>query len=283
MKKLLILLIALGSVTSTLAQKKLNDYKYVIVPSSYDFLKGSDQYQLNSLTKFLFKKYGFIALMESENFPVDLSNNNCLALKSNVLDTSGMFKTKLTVELRDCKNEIIFTSQVGETKEKDYKKAYNLALRDAFKSFEENKYQYKPNDSIIAEGNKSNIEQNQEIVKLKQEIKTLKEKKAIISKATITPKVGSKSVEKKVVPIKSKVQNQQKETLSNTLYAQKTDTGFQVVDSTPKVVMILLSTLKQDTYIVKGKDAIVYKEDGFWYQAESNGKSIITKIIDIKF
>ncbi len=29
----------------------LNNYKYVLVPKKFDFLKEADQYQLNSLTK----------------------------------------------------------------------------------------------------------------------------------------------------------------------------------------------------------------------------------------
>ena len=37
----------------------INDYKYVSVPDRFDFLKTSDQYQLNSLTEFLLKKNGY--------------------------------------------------------------------------------------------------------------------------------------------------------------------------------------------------------------------------------
>ena len=37
-------------------QQSINAYKYIIVPKNYDFLRLEDQYQLNSLTKFLFTK-----------------------------------------------------------------------------------------------------------------------------------------------------------------------------------------------------------------------------------
>ena len=75
-----------------------------------------------------------------------------------------------------------------------------------------------------------------------------------------------------------------KESLSsNILYVQEVNDGFQVVDATPKVVMFLYATPKQDVFIVKGRNAIVYKEDGFWYISENkdNKNSVIT--IDIKF
>ena len=38
------------------AQTALNQYKYFSVPERFEFLKESDQYQVNSLTKFLLQK-----------------------------------------------------------------------------------------------------------------------------------------------------------------------------------------------------------------------------------
>ena len=54
------------------AQKNINNYKYIIVPTTYSFLGEEDKYQLNSLTKFLFNKYGFKAFFQDEEFPNDL-------------------------------------------------------------------------------------------------------------------------------------------------------------------------------------------------------------------
>ena len=56
------MLIALIVVSNVYSQSNLNDYKYIIVPNKFDFLKEKDQYQLNSLAAFLFNKYGFLAL-----------------------------------------------------------------------------------------------------------------------------------------------------------------------------------------------------------------------------
>ena len=45
-------------ISGAFSQTNLNNYKYVIVPKKYDFLKEEDQFRLNGLTKFLFEKYG---------------------------------------------------------------------------------------------------------------------------------------------------------------------------------------------------------------------------------
>ncbi len=134
--KISALLITCFITISAFSQTNLNNYKYVIVPSKYDFLKDKDQYQLNSLTAFLFNKYGFQALMEGSVYPEDLLNNRCLALKSDLIKDSSMFKTKLAVELKNCNDQVVFTSQFGESREKEYDKAYTEALRNAFESIE---------------------------------------------------------------------------------------------------------------------------------------------------
>ncbi|RKS44945.1 hypothetical protein BC962_2617 [Gillisia mitskevichiae] len=123
----------------------LNTYKYVSVPERFDFLKEANQYQVNELTKFLFEKYGFKAFMANELNPDDLSINPCNFLKADVVEDSGLFQTKLQVVLLNCANEEIFISEVGISKEKEYKKAYQEALRDAFTSFEAINYKYEQN------------------------------------------------------------------------------------------------------------------------------------------
>ncbi|WP_299215900.1 hypothetical protein [uncultured Aquimarina sp.] len=124
------------------AQQSVNDYKYVIVPEGYMFLKENDGYQLNSLTKFLFKKYGFEAFMRGDELPDDLKKNGCKGLRADVKKESGLLKTKLIVDLIDCNGEIIFSSKEGTSREKDFKKSYHEALRDAFKDVEYLNYKY---------------------------------------------------------------------------------------------------------------------------------------------
>ena len=142
MKLVYTILLVLAMSNSSKGQS-LNDYKYVIVPEKFDFLKESDKYQLNSLTKFLFEKYGFEAYLErSKGIPLDYTRNSCNVLYAEVLDDSGMINTKLRVELLDCRNNIVFTTEEGISKAKDYKEAYHAALREAFISLKEVNYTY---------------------------------------------------------------------------------------------------------------------------------------------
>lgn len=142
MRFLLFLGVSILFSCSVIAQKNVNDYKYVVVPDKYDFLKENDAYQLNSLTKFLFKKYGFKALLQSEEKPEDLAVNGCKSLRVQVKNSSGFLKSKLKVELIDCNGQVVFMTSEGTSKEKDFKKSYHEALRNAFKDIEKLQYSY---------------------------------------------------------------------------------------------------------------------------------------------
>ena len=103
------------------SQKSANDYTYVAVPEQFSFLHGPDQYQMNSLTKFLFNKFGFNAFFAS-----DLPNvKRCDGLQAEVVSNSNFIYTKLTIVLKDCYGAEIFRSEEGRSKYKDYRKAYH--------------------------------------------------------------------------------------------------------------------------------------------------------------
>ena len=103
----------------------------VIVPNRYTFQKEDNQYQLNALTKFLLEKQGFKAYMESEA-PAELLQNPCDALKADVKNQSNMMTSKVQFILTDCANKTVFTSEIGKSREKAFKKSYQEALRNAF-------------------------------------------------------------------------------------------------------------------------------------------------------
>lgn len=145
------------------AQKNINSYKYILVPKQFEFQKSADQYQLNSLTKFLFEKSGFTVLFSDENLPADLASNSCLGLKAKINNDSGMFSTKMNVVLTDCTNQVVYSTIEGKSKEKDYKTAYHEALRMAFADIENLKYAY---DGSINGNEKINVENKVEIEKL---------------------------------------------------------------------------------------------------------------------
>jgi hypothetical protein len=288
--KFIQILITCLIVTTVFSQANLNDYKYVIVSKKYDFLKEADQYQINSLSKFLFNKYGFQALMEGENYPQDLIQNRCLALKSDLLKDSGIFKTKLIIELTDCNDQVIYTSPEGESREKEYKQAYTEATRNAFKHLELLNYKYVPNENTVAESTPvsgANKEVTQEIQKLKGEIQTLKEeqKREVVevkkpTAVSIVKKSEPKNQEvKQVVVAKKEIA----EVSSDILYAQVTENGFQLVDNTPKVVCRISETGVKNVYLVENESAIIYKQNDEWiYEAITKGV-IKQKKLNIKF
>ena len=102
----------------------------VVVPNKFAFLKSDNEYQLNILTKFLIEKQGFKAYMENE-VPSELLNTPCNILKADVKNESNMMTSKLRLVLTDCANKEVFSSEVGKSREKEYKKSYQEALRNA--------------------------------------------------------------------------------------------------------------------------------------------------------
>lgn len=145
MKKLLFFLLVLF-VNLPASAQDLNKYKYVIIPEKFDFAKEENQYQINSLTKFLFEKEGFETLMKKEARPEDFQEDNCLGLTIGLENNSGLFVTRFVITLQDCRGNVVFTSEEGSSREKDFKTAWHEALRDAFTSVEAMNYTYQADE-----------------------------------------------------------------------------------------------------------------------------------------
>lgn len=144
MKHFIITVLTILVSFSSVAQS-IHDYEYVLVPVQYDFLSYADKYQLNSLTIFLFKREGFKVYNNTiESLPAAVAANKCKALYANVKDNSGVIRTRLQIELKDCDGTVIFASEVGDSKLKDFTKAHHQALREAFMSVEDLNYTFKP-------------------------------------------------------------------------------------------------------------------------------------------
>lgn len=258
-KNILLLVFLFNSFLVANSQETINDYKYILIPNEFEFSKVKDEYNLNSLAKFLFNKNGFNAYLEYEKLPDDLRNARCLALTVDVLnDKSGLFKTKLEILLKDCDGKEIMRSDMGESCLKKYDRAYNEAFRKAFTSFENLGYVYK----IKEEATKENTE---------IEIVTEKETKE---------DVEVEEINKEPNEIKTDIEGTE---YKEVLYAQAIKEGFQLVNKKPEVVMVLLSTSGEHIYMVKDKSAIVYKEQGTWIYYESDGTTKFKKELVIKF
>lgn len=251
MKKIFLLFIFIS--VQGFSQSVLDEYKYITVPVKYEFLKEADQYQLNSLTRFLFNKEGFNVLPDKENYPEDYKQNRCTALEANVINNSGMFTTKVVIELIDCNDKVIFTSKEGKSKEKDYKTGYHEALREAFESVANLNYSYKPKQSIAE-----------------------KPVTAVAPKEKVNDPVVKPVIEATTAPVSTTVNE-------NALYAQPVKNGYQLVDTTPKVVFILQKTSVQNVYIIKGKDGTVFLNEGQWIAEYYEGEELKREVLDIKF
>lgn len=268
---------------SAFAQSNLNNYKYIVVPNKFEFQKEAHAFKLNRLSQFLFNKYGFTALMEDDDYPSDLAANGCLALQSSVVKEPGIFNTKLKVVLKDCSGKIVYTSKLGESREKEYYVAYNKAIRDAFTSFENLNYSY------TASNLENVIVKNETQTNITQKVDQLKEirKRPSIDNHSKQIEAASKltqhneSIKMELPKSETAGATKKVDHKPNTiLYAQSIKDGYQIVDSTPKIVMILLVSPVENVFIVKDKNALVYSQDGMWFYADSSKSP---KKLNLKF
>lgn len=214
MKKCLFLLSLIFTLSSY--GQDLNKYTYVVVPEKFSFLKETDQYQLNSLTKFLFEKNGFEAFIEGEEAYLKLSPERCDGLYADVTSDSGLFRTRLNVTLKDCRNQPVFVSREGVSREKDYKTAYQEALREAFKSIEELGYTNNevivsatPNLQVQAEIKKDSLKANtssevkdpQVTMRPSVEIKRESNTEPVSGEERKEPKITRTTSENKIDPV----------------------------------------------------------------------------------
>lgn len=126
-------LFGVGTIFQVQAQEeKLSAFDYVVVPERFDFQYERDQYQFNSLLKFLLNKHGFHAY-----FPDELPDvSRCDGLYADIEQISGFVWTELNIRLVDCDGILFYQTKTGRSKLKDYAKAYSEALRMAFESIE---------------------------------------------------------------------------------------------------------------------------------------------------
>ncbi len=244
-------------------QINLDKYQYIIVADQFDFLKEADQYQTSSLTKFLLEKKGFKVFLSSENLPDKLFEDRCLSLFASVKEESGFLTLKNMIEIKDCYGKIIYTSKVGKTKLKDYKKGYQDAIRRAYETMEDFEYSYNP--TLVSEEKK--VE--------KEEIIAKNISDEVVSNVVVSPKVIITSEDKNTETTKGKN--------LTTLYAQAIENGFQLVNTKPEVIFILLKTNVKDTYLIKDKNGSFYKKDSIWVAEYYLGNKLVKEEYQVKF
>jgi len=235
MKKVLFLLLFLASSLSF--AQSVNDYIYAIVPSKFEFLKDKDKYRLNTLTKMLMEKYGFVTYFDTDILPREVAESNCNKVYVDVQNTGNLFSTKLIVVLKDCKNVVLFTSDEGKSREKEYQVAYNQALREAFASFEKLGYKYNGNAKENSNVKVSNL--NDDNIKANHLV----------------------------------------------LFAQPIENGFQLIDSTPKVILKIYKTSNPSCFLAYKDNiqGVLVNMDNQWFFEYFTNSKVASEKMEIKF
>lgn len=127
---LLLVLLSLGSFSQT-----INDYNKAIVPAKFAFQKEPNQYRVNLMVKTFLKQKGFEVYLDNEA-PEGFNDYNCNKIFVNAVTDNAVFSTRIKFEFKDCKNNILFVTDFGESREKDLPVAYNAATLYALKSFD---------------------------------------------------------------------------------------------------------------------------------------------------
>lgn len=230
MKKYLLLFALLFS--SVVFSQNVTDYKYIIVSSKFSFSKEVNKYNLNALTKSVLEKQGYEVYYDTDILPQDLAENRCKALYADMLENNNLLVTKIKLQLKDCKNQVVYVSGEGTSREKEYAKAYVQAFREVGKSL-----------SVL----KSNPKQD----------------------------ISEKEIE----------MNMESTVAATVFFAQPIPNGFQIVDTTPKVVMKLFKTSVSNFYIAQ-KDSlqgVVFNKNNQWYFEYYQNDKLVSEKMEIKF
>jgi len=215
MKNLILLLLA------SVSFGQVSHYKYAIVASKFKAQKSAGQYGLNELAKQFMLKNGFQVFLDNEPLPAEVAADNCKTMFVDVKQENNMFWTKLQVVITDCRKQVIFTSALGESKEKDLRLANNQALRMAFRSLDKPELRYQP--SAV--------------------------------NPVSDPTAGTASARQ--IPSGTNAY----------LSVQPTPTGFQIIDTAPKILLRLYRTSIPGIYIAKSDQAegVFFQRDGKWH------------------
>ena len=262
-KKILFFLVLLMSAVGFSQEINLDKYQYIVVADKFDFVSEKDQYQTSSLTKFLLEKKGFKVFLTSDKLPKDLQINRCVALFAAIKDDSNMFTIKNTIEIKDCYGEILFSSQEGKSKEKDYKKGYQEAIRNAYETMTDFNYSYNP---VLVD-----VKKNKKNELLIADIDSTTSTKT--QKVVMTPNVEIETIKEKTILSKT----------VDILNAQTKNNGFQLVNSVPEVVFLILKTNVKNVFIIHDKNGILYKLGEKWVAEFYEKNQLVTKEYEIKF
>lgn len=246
MKKILLALTFLLSVYAS--AQEVNNYKYIILPEKFEFQKEPNQYNISNLTKMLLEKYGFAVYFPNQQYPEDLALNRCKALYGDVVKQSSMLNTSLVIELKDCQGKVVYRTEEGKSREKEWKKAYYEALRATGNSFDMLNYHYIGDDFV-----------------------------------TVTKPVTRTEVVD--VYVASNPSQPSAGNTINLLTAKKLANGYELFDKSGSSVLKMFKTSQPDYYTaqMETRNGVVFKKDGQWYFEYYDNDKLISQKLNIQF
>lgn len=286
---------------SSYAQENLDDYKYIIVPKKFDAFKNMNEHQTSTLIKFLFTGKGFTTVYDDQ-LPDDLKFNRCLGVVADLQDDSSMFSTKTIINLIDCNDKIVFSTMQGISKIKQYKEAYNEAIRESMRSFNGINYTYidkKEKEEPVTVSFKNDVKKldKSKAAKILEGEQAKEKEKVTKSTAVVSEETEKTQYYKDQTPVASNIKKAEPKTsvlknvevkktaVKDIWYAQATETGYQLVDSSPKVRMNLMKSSADNVFMAKtdAKNGMVYQKDGYWIFEYYENDKLVQEELNIKF
>lgn len=266
MKKQFLFLLLL--VSSFGIAQTLNDYKTVVVPLKFEFLKSENQYRISTLSKFNLNKVGFDVYYSNQVVPDDI--NRCAVLNYDIVKESGFLTTKLYITFKDCYGKIVYQSQIGLSREKDFQLAYTDALNKAFASLYELEYQFNGGANVALEEKPEKPEKREKVEKVEKIERVEKVEKVEEVKQSIPATVV---VNKSLDP-------------NELLYAQPLAGGnYQLIDSKPSVVMKIYKTSDANSFLAQkgNQQGVLIKKENQWFFEYYQDDKLVSEKINVKF
>lgn len=237
------------------SQSSINDYEMAIIPAKFVFQKTENEYRINTTIKAFLKQKGFDAYVSSDVLPEGFLDYNCNKLTVNAIEENTLFSTKIKIEFKDCKNVVLFTTDLGESRTKDLAQAFNQALLATLKSFDKAKYKFSGKTYYNEEAQEKLKSRDVENISTEITKVTKSENGVIYEKVDKVEKSEPKEVFVKVV---NKINNEE---------------------------LILCQTTRSAIYLcnLNGKNGIVFAKNDIWFFEYLDYGKLVSEKLDIKF
>ncbi|ELY2009668.1 hypothetical protein SL057_000694 [Flavobacterium psychrophilum] len=255
MKKYFSILVFALISSVTYSQSSLNDYEMAIIPSKFEFQKEDNQYRISSTIKAFLKQKGFEAYVSTDVLPEGFLDYNCNKIFVNVLEENTLFSTRIKIEFKNCKKLVLFTTDLGESREKELGKGYNQALLLALKSFDKARYKFS--------GKTYYDEEAQEKIKSRD--------------------VHSISSEVTKITKSEKGVTYEKVTKQDALVTS--EVFVKVVNQANQQELLLYKTSREGIYLCNqnGKNGVVFAKDEVWFFEYLENEKLISEKLDVNF